>query len=190
VGNVTGSWSSFGPFDGIVTGRLFTSYINHGAPLVAPASYAYAVVPNVSAAAMPAIVAGNAGAACVYNTPTVMGVADPAVRVTQAVFWAEAGGAYGCADAASGYGMNVTANLAALVVVTETGADGAGGSVAVTISNPVTPSATVAITVSRQAAGPGCSPGAQPGTTVFNVTLPSNPNYLGASVTVACTRTA
>jgi hypothetical protein len=186
VGNRSVPWDAIGPYPGTASGRLLTIALDHGAALPPPpapggatgAGYAYVLTANVTPAAMPALTASAAGAACVTATGAVHGAAAADGSVTAAVFWAPGGGSYSCAAT----GMALSSPGAGLFLVRR----GAGGAVTVTASHPNRLGGALTVTVTGAVAGAGCAPGPAPGTTTFTVPLPTDGNYLGSPVNVTC----
>lgn len=147
-------------------------------------SFAYALAPNTTAAAMPSVFAASAGAACVTNGVDVQGAAQPSAGVVGAVFWPGASQAafYSCNDPAlSGGTLTLSVNMPAMVVVRVNAT-----AVSVSVSQPLALGSTVVVTVSRTATGQGCTPGAGGQGTDFALETSNDPNYIGAPVTVAC----
>lgn len=173
-GTVTGDWQSITTaYSGNVTERVITTWLEHGSNL-SNASFSYAIVPNVtynsSFDALPYV--------CLTNTADIQGLADPVVGVTEVVFW-EAG-TWTCGASSSTVPALVTASIPGLVVVkiTDTTAS-------VTVSNPTLLSASINVTIAVKATGPACS-SASGDSTVFNIDLPTDGNFLGEPVSISC----
>lgn len=117
IGNKTAPWSTIGPFPGSASGRLFSAWLDHGRQLNNQ-SYAYILVPNITAAAMPAAVSAQAGTACILASNAVHGASQPPATgnsggVASTVFWTS--GTYSCS--AGAWNMAVSADSEAIVVV-------------------------------------------------------------------------
>jgi hypothetical protein len=191
VGTRTGNWSSIGAFSGVSTNRLLAASLAHNnaaGGATASAAYAYAILPAVSASAVPAAAASLAGVprSCVVNSAAVQGAAQPpaagAGGVAQVVFWAADGGTFACADAASGWALTVSSPAPAIVLVREL-----AGAVAVSAAHPTAGAGAAKITVSRAVAAgsPGCAAaGAQ--ATTFTLQYPTAGEMRGSTVTVTC----
>lgn len=179
IGNKTGTWSSIGPFDGTVTGRLFTAWAEHGAVL-ARAAAGFTLAPNTTAEDMPAVAAAHAGVACVVNTPALQGAAQADARgsggLLSAVVWAR-GGAASPHCAAVGAGFSVDGDGVYLVRINATHA-------VATASHPALWAAGAArqLTLDRPLkGGEGCDASG-----ALHLTLPPSGDFMGSSVTRVC----
>lgn len=192
VGTVKAPWSAIGPYSGTASGRLFSAVLDHGRGVQGRA-FSYILAPNVSAGAMPGVFADAAGVRCVVNSPAVQGAAQPSAGVVGAVFWPPQGPSsattagpaptFSCSDGAfPGGALAVATRTPAMVLVRVNGT-----AVSVSVSQPLSLGATVVVTVSGNATGPGCSPSSEVGgATDFAVQTSADPNFIGAPVTVVC----
>ena len=183
LGEVSGNYKAIGSFSGAVSGRLFTTYLDHGRELpraaAAATGFAYVILPNVSAADMPS---ASTGADCVLASSTVHGVSSRNASVAMAVFWSEAaGGIFECVAT----GVALASPSAGLFVVARPNAT----TLQVTASHPTRLGGSLEVTVAGLVAtGASCSPGAAPGSTRVELALPTKqqPWLTGAPVTVVC----
>jgi hypothetical protein len=190
VGTASGAWDRIGPFhgsgNGNASGRMLTAWLQHGSDLPASArqssGYAYALLPNASAADMPGRAAAQGGSACLEASATVHGVAVEG-QALLAVFWAAEGGRYACSTAggwqlslaSSGQGMAMARLLP-------------GGRVQLTAAHPTALGGQLQLTLSLAAGGSACCrPGAAANSTVATLSLPTEADLRGSSVSCECT---
>ena len=182
VNTVASDWSTIGPYSGAVSGRVFIADLDHGSELPASTSqtagFAYVIAPNVTAAQMPALDAGLAGASCLLVTNAVHGVTSSDTTVTMITFFDEAGGEYDCNAA----GISISTLSAGLFILSRQGA-----MLTVTASHPTLLGGSLSIFVQGiSASGQACTFKYQ-GQTFVTVPLPTDPSMMGSSTSVTCT---
>lgn len=184
VGTNQASWSTIGPYSGDVSGRLLKIILDHGRG-VQGHSFAYSLLPNVTASAMPGMFNSSAGVSCVTNNAQIQGAAQPAIGVAGAVFWPGPNNSalsYECDDPSfPGGALAISSNVPA-IVLTRVNVT----SLSVVVSQSLELGARVVVSVSRKATGPGCSASSNGEGTDVSIQTSTDPNYLGAPVMVVC----
>ncbi|MEZ6089366.1 MAG: polysaccharide lyase family 8 super-sandwich domain-containing protein, partial [Pirellulaceae bacterium] len=124
---------------------IFQLSIDHGTD-PSDGNYQYVIVPNRTAAEMPALVAGLA-LEVIENSPSIQAIRDPNADVTQVVFY-EAG------SVTIEPGMTIASDRPAIVMLSD-----AAGELEITLSDPLhsTTNNQTALTLNRPLAGPGAT---------------------------------
>jgi chondroitin AC lyase len=160
-GPQTGTWKSINASGSAtpVTDTVFGLSIDHG---VGPsgASYAYAVVPGVSADGIDGYVKSGHRCRMLSNTPSVQAVRDDSLGVGGYVFYA-AGGA-GAADT-----LAVKVDRPCIVLVRES-----KDSVSVAVANPLCTACTVHVSLLIHLTGTGAAWNSQTSATTLTIVLP------------------
>ena len=177
LGTAQGDYSSIGPFQGRVSGRLFTAVHTHGGGGALAPMAAYTITPNASAGGMPARAAAAGGVACasaqedahvVVARPTADGA------LVAAVVWARAGAAYsGCA-----WGGNFSMDGDAILLLRANASH-----VTASLAHPALWAAGGARTVQQGLQlrpSPGCSG------TGLSLRLPPAGPFMGSTVALTC----
>lgn len=185
VGNKTGNYIYIGPSNYTVTARMLTLAINHG---IGPymLDYNYMILPNISLESMPKLIqqyTEESVFACQSTNDTFHGTMWPRLKRASFVLWHNGLTTFSCKS--SLFEINIQLNHEGAYIYSETEKD-----FTITVSHPEILNTTVTVTVDRIGHGQGCTLSSYTDITTTNVTLtlPSDPNFLGASVNVTCTK--
>jgi chondroitin AC lyase len=180
VSTKTAPYSTIGPYSGSVTGRTATVWIDHG---LGPYTrdYSYMILPNVSVESMPELIKRYDNEqlfSCISNNEFVQGIAWPTLQRASFVSWNDETTTFSCQS--SSFKLSARLRDAGLYLFNETTTD-----FSVTVSHPTRIGGNVTINVDRVGLGQGCASLSSTNTDV-TIDLPSDKQYLGASVTVTC----
>jgi hypothetical protein len=139
------------------------------------------ILPNVSVESMPELIKRYDNEqlfSCISNNEFVQGIAWPTLQRASFVSWNDETTTFSCQS--SSFKLSARLRDAGLYLFNETTTD-----FSVTVSHPTRIGGNVTINVDRVGLGQGCASLSSTNTDV-TIDLPSDKQYLGASVTVTC----
>ncbi len=183
LGVKTGNYRSIGPYTGTVTVRIVTIAINHGVGPYA-LDYNYMILPNVSLESVPAVIRQyneEQVFSCVSNNSRFHGTVWPSLKRAAFVLWEDITTTFSCKSPS--FEINIEFSSSGAYLFSESATD-----FTVTASHPMRVAGNVKVIVDRVGTGEGCSASGDDDaqTTYVTVPLPSDGQFLGASVNVTC----
>ena len=179
VGIANGNYDTINIYNYSVSARMLTLWIDHGhGPYTL--DYYYMIVPNVSLESMPSLIKQydeEQVFACTSTNNEFHGSMWPKLRRASFVLWADVSTTFSCKSAS--FEVTIEVNAAGAYLFSESDVD-----FTLTASHPIRVQDTLKVTVDRVGHGDGCS--ASSSTTTVIVTLPSSPEFLGASTHTTC----
>ena len=179
----TGNYLDIGPFNYNVTARMLTMWINHG---IGPYTldYNYMVLPNVSRESIPALIKQydeDQVFSCLSTNNRFHGIMWPRLKRASFVLWENVTTTFSCQSAL--FNVSIAVSDAGAYLYGESATD-----FTVTASHPMRVGGRMKVIVDRAGSGEGCATIGNVNAPATNVllTLPSSPNFLGASVNVTC----
>ena len=183
VGTKTGNYLQIGPFNQSVKARMVTLYINHGlGPYVV--DYNYIILPNVTLESIPSLIKKYEEEqvfSCLSTNGVFHSTMWPILKRAAFVLWINESTTFSCKSPT--FNINITLFNSGTFLYSETDND-----FTLTASNPIRTNGVLTVSVDRIGQGEGCASSLDINDAKTNVTLviPTNPQYLGASVNVTC----
>ena len=182
--NKTANYLDLGPYNGTVTGRMLTIWIDHGFGPYNTLDYNYMILPNVSLQSTPSVIKQYSDEQvfeCISTNNRFHGTMWPSLKRASFVLWDNVATKFSCKSPS--FEIDIEVSDAGAYLYSETETD-----FTITASHPTRLGSTLKVNVDRVGSGPGCSTSQDTNASTTNVTLslPSAGNYLGASVNVTC----
>jgi chondroitin AC lyase len=183
VGAKTGDFDTIGAYNYTVTNRTVTIWIDHGrGPYTL--DYRYMILPNVSLESMPKVIQQyneEQVFSCISTNKLFHGTVWPSLKRASFVLWDNITSTFSCKSAL--FEVNIQLSNAGAYLFSETEND-----FTVTASQPLRVNGSVKVTVDRVGYGEGCTTSSDvaASATTVSLTLPSSPEFIGASVNTKC----
>ena len=182
----TGNYIDLGPYNGTVTARTLTIWIDHG---VGPYTldYNYMILPNVSLESIPAVIKQYTDEqvfSCQSTNNKFHGTMWPSLQRAGFVLWDNISTTFSCKSPL--FEVNIELNTAGSYLFSETNT-----TFTITASHPSTDSRNSTVTVDRVGFGKTCYPSFNDNESKTDVVVKLNSgDFLGSSISVTCKKNA
>ncbi|CAF1004732.1 unnamed protein product [Adineta ricciae] len=183
ISTKTAPYSTIGPYNGTVTKRTATVWIDHGmGPYIR--DYNYMILPNIdleSVLTRIELYKTDQIFTCISTNPLVHGIAWSTLHRASFVVWNDLPTKFSCQN--SLFTLNIRLNSSSGVYLfNETSTD-----FSITVSHPIHVNSSITINLDRIGYGPNCICQSD-NTTDVSIDLPSSGQFLGSSITVTCSK--